>query len=45
MSQYVHSFYLGLILYFIFTQVQTFVKKNIVLTGGFAGGFLLGLAS
>ncbi|XP_062867714.1 FUN14 domain-containing protein 2 isoform X2 [Trichomycterus rosablanca] len=27
------------------TKVQTFVKKNIVLTGGFAGGFLLGLAS
>lgn len=26
-------------------EVQTFVKKNIVLTGGFAGGFLLGLAS
>jgi hypothetical protein len=30
---------------FSFYQVQTFVKKNIVLTGGFAGGFLLGLAS
>ncbi|CDQ63684.1 FUN14 domain-containing protein 1A [Oncorhynchus mykiss] len=26
-------------------EVQTFVKKNIILTGGFAGGFLLGLAS
>ncbi|KAJ8402320.1 hypothetical protein AAFF_G00371850 [Aldrovandia affinis] len=26
-------------------EVQTFVKKNIVLTGGFAGGFLIGLAS
>ncbi|XP_026090035.1 FUN14 domain-containing protein 2 [Carassius auratus] len=26
-------------------EVQVFVKKNIVLTGGFAGGFLLGLAS
>ncbi|XP_018607814.1 FUN14 domain-containing protein 2 [Scleropages formosus] len=26
-------------------EVQTFVKNNIVLTGGFAGGFLLGLAS
>ncbi|XP_029476540.1 FUN14 domain-containing protein 1A-like [Oncorhynchus nerka] len=26
-------------------EVQTFVVKNIVLTGGFAGGFLLGLAS
>ncbi|KAM6970758.1 FUN14 domain-containing protein 2 [Aplochiton taeniatus] len=26
-------------------EVHTFVKKNIVLTGGFAGGFLLGLAS
>ncbi|XP_048853789.1 FUN14 domain-containing protein 2 [Brienomyrus brachyistius] len=26
-------------------EVQTFIKKNIVLTGGFAGGFLLGLAS
>lgn len=26
-------------------EVQTFVKKNIVLSGGFAGGFLLGLAS
>ncbi|MCI4386295.1 hypothetical protein PGIGA_G00060720 [Pangasianodon gigas] len=26
-------------------EVQTFVKKNIVLTGGFVGGFLLGLAS
>uniref|UniRef100_A0AAY4BQR6 FUN14 domain-containing protein 2 n=1 Tax=Denticeps clupeoides TaxID=299321 RepID=A0AAY4BQR6_9TELE len=24
---------------------ESFVKKNIVLTGGFAGGFLLGLAS
>ncbi|KAK9955866.1 hypothetical protein ABG768_015713 [Culter alburnus] len=28
-----------------FNEVQVFVKKNIVLTGGFAGGFLLGLAS
>ncbi|KAJ8276769.1 hypothetical protein COCON_G00085210 [Conger conger] len=26
-------------------QAQMFVKKNMVLTGGFAGGFLLGLAS
>ncbi|KAI1903601.1 hypothetical protein AGOR_G00028880 [Albula goreensis] len=26
-------------------EVQTFVKKNLVLTGGFAGGFLIGLAS
>ncbi|XP_039622456.1 FUN14 domain-containing protein 2 [Polypterus senegalus] len=26
-------------------EVTTFVKKNIVLTGGFAGGFLIGLAS
>ncbi|XP_061090718.1 FUN14 domain-containing protein 1-like [Conger conger] len=26
-------------------QVSIFVKKNIILTGGFAGGFLLGLAS
>ncbi|TTC00264.1 FUN14 domain-containing protein 1 [Bagarius yarrelli] len=26
-------------------EVQTFVKKNLVLTGGFVGGFLLGLAS
>ncbi|XP_005994803.1 FUN14 domain-containing protein 2 [Latimeria chalumnae] len=26
-------------------EVTTFVKKNIVLTGGFAGGFLLGMAS
>ncbi|XP_060792511.1 FUN14 domain-containing protein 2 [Neoarius graeffei] len=26
-------------------EVQMFVKKNIVLTGGFIGGFLLGLAS
>ncbi|XP_030649433.1 FUN14 domain-containing protein 2 [Chanos chanos] len=26
-------------------EVQTFVKQNIVLTGGFVGGFLLGLAS
>ncbi|RXN28462.1 FUN14 domain-containing 2 [Labeo rohita] len=28
-----------------FNEVQVFVKNNIVLTGGFAGGFLLGLAS
>lgn len=28
-----------------FNEVQGFVKNNIVLTGGFAGGFLLGLAS
>ncbi|KAG7464558.1 hypothetical protein MATL_G00166890 [Megalops atlanticus] len=26
-------------------EVTTFVKRNIVLTGGFAGGFLIGLAS
>ncbi|KAF4077704.1 hypothetical protein AMELA_G00211040 [Ameiurus melas] len=26
-------------------EVQTFVKKNLVLSGGFVGGFLLGLAS
>ncbi|KAJ8348525.1 hypothetical protein SKAU_G00271140 [Synaphobranchus kaupii] len=26
-------------------EVQTFVKKNLVLTGGFAGGFLIGMAS
>uniref|UniRef100_UPI00358E5DAD FUN14 domain-containing protein 1 isoform X2 n=1 Tax=Myxine glutinosa TaxID=7769 RepID=UPI00358E5DAD len=26
-------------------EVQLFVKKNIVITGGFIGGFLLGLAS
>ncbi|KAJ8337917.1 hypothetical protein SKAU_G00368830 [Synaphobranchus kaupii] len=26
-------------------EVSIFVKKNILLTGGFAGGFLLGLAS
>ncbi|XP_051960354.1 FUN14 domain-containing protein 1-like [Xyrauchen texanus] len=28
-----------------FNEVQVFIKKNIVLTGGFAGGFLIGLAS
>ncbi|KAI1898619.1 hypothetical protein AGOR_G00074250 [Albula goreensis] len=26
-------------------EVATFVKRNVILTGGFAGGFLLGLAS
>uniref|UniRef100_A0A4W3HCW9 FUN14 domain-containing protein 2 n=1 Tax=Callorhinchus milii TaxID=7868 RepID=A0A4W3HCW9_CALMI len=29
----------------VLEEVTVFVKKNIVLTGGFVGGFLLGLAS
>lgn len=33
------------VLPFFPAQVITFLKKNVILTGGFAGGFLLGMAS
>lgn len=34
-----------LFLFFVISQSTEFVKKNIVITSGFVGGFLLGLAS